>query len=526
MEDKRNCTDDQKLANEINSSFLSVMQDYVPLSTNASFPLEGCQPIIVDELSVANKLTKISSSKAGGPDRLPNWVLKEYAFIIAPAVTDIINTSFQECTVPTAWKLADVTPIPKARSIKDFNKDLRPVSLTSTLSKVAESFIIERELKPSLLKSMDPQQYGFIPQSCTTFALLSMIHNWLKNTDGNGSTIRVCLLDYRKAFDLIDHNLLITKLSNIGISRAVINWIVSFLTQRHQRVKISADCLSTSQSIPAGIAQGTKIGPWLFLAAINDLRVSSPQIQMWKFADDTTVSEVIPKGQPSKIQQSMDEISLWSTNNLFQINGTKCKELTITFRKDDLDYDAIKIQNNEVDKTSEAKILGLTITDNLKWNSHIDEIVKKSSKRIYLLKQLKLSGVESSALIRFYCACIRSVLEYSCQVFHSSLPKYLTDDLERIQRRSLRVIYPGLSYKAALTKAELPTLEERRESLCNKLYNQIEKNNSHKLASILPPKRNVNNYYSLRRSKVYHLKPKTDRFKNSFIVNQATKCFK
>ena len=119
---------------------------------------------------------------------------------------------YRECKVPSAWKLADVPLVPKGPIVEDFNKDLRPLSMTSTLSKVAESFIIERDLRPTLLKSMDPLQFGFVPGSCTTFALISMLHNWLEATDSTGATVRVALLDYRKAFDFVDHSLLLAKL--------------------------------------------------------------------------------------------------------------------------------------------------------------------------------------------------------------------------------------------------------------------------------------------------------------------------
>ena len=100
----------------------------------------------------------------------------------------------------TSLKLADVLPLPKGKSIEDFNKDLRPISLTSMLSKVAEGFVIEKDIKPVLLKCIDPNQYGFIPNSCTTFAHILMLHHWLGATDGSGSHVRVALLDYKKAF--------------------------------------------------------------------------------------------------------------------------------------------------------------------------------------------------------------------------------------------------------------------------------------------------------------------------------------
>ena len=164
-------------------------------------------------------------------------MLKEYAEILAPAITDILNHSFRDCKVPRLWKIADVPPVPKAPTISDFNKDLRPISLTSTLSKIAEDFVIERELKPVLLKSIDPLQFGFIPGSCTIFAFISMLHHWLAATDRTGSTVRVALLDFRKAFDLVDHNLLIAKLFSYRIKPHVVNWIADFLRGRSQRVK-------------------------------------------------------------------------------------------------------------------------------------------------------------------------------------------------------------------------------------------------------------------------------------------------
>ena len=201
------------------------------------------------------------------------------------------------------WKLANVTPLPKTVAIEDFNKDLRPISLTPTLSKIAESCIIEQEIRPTLLKAMDPNQFGFVPNSCTTFALISMLHRWLENTDGTGSRVRVALLDYRKAFDLVDHNILIAKLFSLGVKPTVVNWIADFLCERSQRLKLNSDCFSNSEIVPAGIPQRTKIGPWLFLA------IPGNSSDLWKFADDTTVSEIIPKTGSSRLQVQVDQIN-------------------------------------------------------------------------------------------------------------------------------------------------------------------------------------------------------------------------
>ncbi len=177
--------------------------------------------------------------------------------------------SFKECKLPNVWKLADVPPLPKSSSISDFNKDLRPISLTSTLSKVAESMVIEQELKPALLKVIDVNQYGFIPGYSTTTALISILHNWLYSTDKPDSAVRAVFLDFRKAFDLIDHTLLITKLFSLGIKSSVVNWIADFLKDRYQRVKFMNSCLSVWMKVP----QGTRLGLLLFLLMINDLSI-------------------------------------------------------------------------------------------------------------------------------------------------------------------------------------------------------------------------------------------------------------
>ena len=142
---------------------------------------------------------------------------------------DIINTSFRSSKVPDIWKLVDVVPLAKVPMVQDLEKELRPISLTSTLSKIAEHLVIENELKPTLLKVVDPQQFGFIPNSSTVLALISMFHCCSKATDGTGSSIRTVFLDYRKAFDLVDHTILITKLYSLGVKPCVVNWITDFL---------------------------------------------------------------------------------------------------------------------------------------------------------------------------------------------------------------------------------------------------------------------------------------------------------
>ncbi|PFX30132.1 Neuropilin-1 [Stylophora pistillata] len=175
---------------------------------------------------------------------------------LAYPVSTILNASFKEQKLPRSWKCADVTPLPKNKPIKDIKKDLRPISLTQSISKVAEDFIVTQHWKPAVLSKLDPAQFGAIPKSSTTFAFLEMLHEWFKGTDGTGSTARLHMFDYKKAFDLIDPGILVNKLCQLDIVPSVINWIIDFLSDRYQTVKMSDGCVSEWGSLPSGVPQG------------------------------------------------------------------------------------------------------------------------------------------------------------------------------------------------------------------------------------------------------------------------------
>ena len=127
--------------------------------------------------------------KAPGPDGLPDWVLKEYVVLLAQPVNDILNASHKEQKLPSVWKLADITPVPKVKQVSDPKKELRPISLTSALSKIADDFIVSDYIKPALEEKVAPNQFGTIAGSSTVMALIRVVHKWLEATDGNGAAV-------------------------------------------------------------------------------------------------------------------------------------------------------------------------------------------------------------------------------------------------------------------------------------------------------------------------------------------------
>ncbi|XP_068707894.1 uncharacterized protein [Montipora foliosa] len=197
------------IADLINDALLDPMQEYQPLENLPSYDSDSEVPTLPVS-SVHTALLKLNPRKASGPDGIGNWLLKEYADFLAEPITHILNSSFAEHELLSPWKFADVIPLPKLKLITNVSKHIRPISLTPSLSKVAEDFVVLMYVGPAILKVIDPNQFGAIPKLSTAQALISMVHEWARATDGTGAAVRVVLLDYKKAFDLIDHQILLS----------------------------------------------------------------------------------------------------------------------------------------------------------------------------------------------------------------------------------------------------------------------------------------------------------------------------
>ena len=246
---------------------------------------------------------------------------------------------------------------------------------------------------------------------------------------------------------------------------------------------------------------------------VKDMAAPLP---LYKYVDDTTLFEVCVRGIPSaKLQQSANDISDWCQVNKMMINAKKTKELVICFAKTEPDISRLIINGQEIERVSSTKLLGLTLSDDLSWGTHIEIISKKASQRLFALRLLKRSKVPMDKLLTIYCSLIRPVMEYACQVWHGGLTGGQSLLLESVQKRALHIIMPDASYELALEISELPRLDQRRKDLCQKLFKEMQ-SDSHRLHHLLPSIKSRD--HGVREGRKYPLpKLKTDRTKDSFV---------
>ena len=177
----------------------------------------------------------------------------------------------------------------------------------------------------------------------------------------------------------------------------------------------------------------------------------------------------------------------------------------------------------QIQATTSSKLLGLIINNTLTWNDHVDSLIKKAARKIYILVQLKRARIPAEDPVAYYCACIRSSLDYACPVFHFSLPQYLQSELESVQKRALACIFTRMLYKEALERACLTSIREHHEDITKSLFTSISENQDSKLHHLIPEA--YSPHYNLRCQRTYNVPAaKTKRFGNSFFVkcNWAT----
>ena len=389
--------------------------------------------------------------------------------MLAGPLASIVNSSVRESFVPDIWKSADVLPLPKTSPPKIIEKDLRPISLTPAVSKACMEHFVYQWIWECIEDKIDPLQFGGKKGSSTVYALIQLLHEWFTATDAQKTVVDIVLIDFAKAFDHLNHNIIIKKLVDMDVPPILTQWVATFLHNRQQRVKFGSTTSSWIH-MKGGVPQGTKLGCPLFLVMINDLKTKNPTT---KFVDDTTLHETKPVVGPGLLQKSLNMVTDWASDNNMSLNATKTKHLPVNFTKDVEASQDLYIEGVYIEKQKVVKLLGVYIQSDLKWNTHVDSIVTKASQRLRIISILKRSGFAEADLLVTFHSRIRSILEYACQVWHPGLTSNLVHDIERVQIRAMFIIRPHLTYCEALDTFGLTTLDERRKLLCKNTFDKI-----------------------------------------------------
>ena len=378
-------SDNTNKANILNAQFRSVftqendMLPNLPPSTVPSIP-----NFTISIEGVSKLLSDLNPHKATGPDGVPARILKVAAEEIAPALTKIFEKSLETGEVSSAWRCANISPIYKKGDRTDAS-NYRPVSLTAICSKVLKhiihSQIMQHFDKYSILSD---KQHGFrTKHSCESQLLLTV--NDLASSLNSKSQTDMVIMDFSKAFDTVPHNRLLLKLDRYGIRGNLLAWISNFLKCRAQRVVVGGEH-SAWTDVVSGVPQGTVLGPLLFLAYINDLP-NNLNSEVRLFADDCLVYRQIQNDlDHTLLQDDLITLEKWQNDWQMSFNVKKCFIMRITHVRNPKIFD-YKLGECILEETNSHPYLGVNITNNLSWSTHISNITSSANRSLGFIKR-------------------------------------------------------------------------------------------------------------------------------------------
>lgn len=410
--------------------------------------------IIFTPEKVEAAIKSLKPHSSAGLDEITPVFLQNCVHVLKEPLSDKLNIIMSTGEFPVAWKRAVVTPIYK-KGNKQLAENYRPISLTSTLCKCMEK-IIARELTEFLLENVLPaQQHGFLPGKSTFTNLLTRLNEWTL-ADDNHEPIDVIYLDFAKAFDKIPTEFLLYKLQHFGIRGKLLRLLEGFLTERTFQVRIDSS-LSKEHKVHSGVPQGSVLGPLLFIAYLSDLYLGI-HTNSASFADDGNLY-TNPLLHHAALQADLNHVKRWTQEWKMPLNDSKCAVLHIGQNNPNINY---FFEQTEITSVKKQKDLGITITTDLKWETHITQMTKKANSMIYLI-QIAFKGLSKEMILKLYKTYVRPKLEYVQTIWN---PYYVKDieQIERVQRRITRLPQElkDLPYEERLAILDLTTLRERR----------------------------------------------------------------
>jgi hypothetical protein len=395
--------------------------------------------ITITEKDVDDALKCLDTNKAYGPDGIGPKVLKEARPTIISILTKLFNMSLTKGIFPSPWKLANVCPIYK-KAEEFFTKNYRPISLLPTIAKVFEKVVFKHLynfFKTNFTISL--WQAGFLPGHSTVTQLIEIYDEFCKAVE-KGKEIRAVFLDISKAFDRVWHEGLLNKLKGSGIRGKLLEWLKSYLTDRHQRVIING-VKSAWGKILAGVPQGSVLGPLLFLIFIKDITHVIRRCNIRLFADDTCLFiEVDEPAEAAEIlNQNLSEIQEWAKKWLVTFSPPKTEELLISNKQPRV-HPPLYLDNQPITRVKHHKHLGIHLSDNLCWKKHTEETAKKANRCLGILRPLKYI-LDRASLETLYKSFIRPILEYGDIIWDvPDTHRHGLDILEKVQKEAARLV--------------------------------------------------------------------------------------
>jgi hypothetical protein len=409
--------------------------DTLPSANPSSIFLVPCT---TDEIIMI--INNLQNSSGVGVDCFLTRVIKSVSIEIADPLMHVFNQSFLNGVFPDKLKLAKVIPVFKSED-KLLGNNYRPISLLPVFSKVLEKLMHKRLMTFLVDKFnlLSENQFGFREHHSTHMALLNIIDQISRAMDEKEFCIGV-FLDLSKAFDTIDHNILLSKLKYYGVRGIALNWFYSYLTGRSQCVSVG-NVQSKFSDIKCGVPQGSILGPLLFIIYINDIVNSSALFKFIMFADDTNLfaSNKNLDMLIKEVNSEMDKVSDWLKINKLSLNIKKTNFILFHNRQKRITSEVkVLINGNIIERVVFTKFLGVLLNENLTWSHHISLVLNKVSKNIGVIRRVS-KLLPRDIMLTLYTSLIMPYLEY-CNIAWATNTTMLLEKLYILQKKIIRII--------------------------------------------------------------------------------------